>query len=435
MNYFLLLSAAVCCLFYETQAYKPAQLNAVCKEKFLKDGTIAGIQPHPFRCDAFLSCVPSHRGFKAIEKGCALKLMFDSRYSACNWASLVTCDQACKDGDKFKGFNACDTYFECTNSKFNPEEKKCAPGNRFDAKSKACVTDASCGDPVPPAGQACNVNYKIAAVPGTYEQKDNGIWKPKACPKNLGFSMTTCKCSENLVTDCPGNYKADTSDPSSYFKLENNNYVKKSCAAGERFSLSDCGCHLTKSSGKCSTIEIPFSSDTSDTHKSYVHNEKVTISGGYGVFDGTGYLTLPSTNNNDYGDNFEVKFTFNAENSKPDDKVALFGNYRCNDPGTFKVFLRTKTNPAMFSIIIQFQAGSTLKRDAIIRKNINTDYTLKITKQGPAFKVYLDGVETISKTYPGKLAPNKCSYGIGNLKSKSNFKGKIKDFHFSKCLL
>ncbi|GAB1603947.1 hypothetical protein Ahia01_000676000 [Argonauta hians] len=129
------------CLSCGAQAYTAAELDAVCTKA-------AAVQPHPYRCDAFLSCVPTHTGFKAVEMACPSKLMFDPIYSVCNWAVQVTCDQECTDGDKFKAFYACDTYFECKNNKFNPKEKKCAPGESFDAATKTCVTDASCGEQI-----------------------------------------------------------------------------------------------------------------------------------------------------------------------------------------------------------------------------------------------------------------------------------------------
>ncbi|GAB1603946.1 hypothetical protein Ahia01_000675900 [Argonauta hians] len=432
MNCFLILAAAICCFFSGAQAYTQADLNAVCKENYLKESTISSVQPHPHRCDAFLICVPSHPGFKAVEKGCPSGLMFDSNYLVCNWAVAVTCNQACSAGDKFKHLIACDTYFECKNNKFDPTAKKCTSGERFDAKTKTCVADSTCGKPVGVETVPCSTNFKPTEVPGTYQQKDNGVWTIKACPKNLGFSMKTCKCTDSLIADCPSSYKANPSDQNSYFKLESKTYVKKTCSAGEKFSLSDCACHTT-GSGKCSTIDISFSSDTSDKYNSYVQNENVQVSGGYGVFDGTGYLVLPITNNNDYGDTFKIKFTFNAGSSQLSNDIALFGNDRCDDTASFKVSLDGKTSGSI-SLTIDTVFGSTSYSDKATNLKYDTDYAIEITKQDKDFKVNVNSVQAVSKTYAGTLPRNKCSYGIGNLKSKSNFKGKIKDFYFSKCI-
>ncbi|GAB1603948.1 hypothetical protein Ahia01_000676100, partial [Argonauta hians] len=180
-------------------------------------------------------------------------------------------------------------------------------------------------------------------------------------------------------------------------------------------------------SADCSTIAIPFSSDTSDTYGSNVENLNVQVSGGYGVFGGTGYLTLLSTTNIDYGDSFEVQFTFNAA-QKVFDHMPLFGNMGCVDQGYIFVYLREPSSLGDFDLRIGlgFEEG-TSDLNTIPDMNFNRDYSLKITKQGPALNIYLNGVAFVLATIPGKLAPTTCPYYIGRIDELVYFDGKIKD--------
>ncbi|CAI9733059.1 asparagine-rich protein-like isoform X2 [Octopus vulgaris] len=457
MNYTFVVIFLVCLIGCDAQVYTEQDLVKYCND-WMKDGSLSAVRAHPYRCDFFIMCIPTAGDYRVSEMVCSEGLFFDETKKTCDWITDQThCVRKCNAGDKFRHKSDCNKYYECKNGEFviknNTPSETCGKHKRFSEKAQACVEDKTCGKKEDcnitqndcPSGyvlieedckcekrKTCADQYKITQKLEVYQQLKDGVWIELRCISGYNFNLTTCTCSDKISTiyDCPSSYKIHNNKDKYYVKM-NNVDVLQTCQPGHNFNISDCQCHPYQSTNNCLKIDIPLATDTKEVHGSYVHDENVEVSNGYGYFNGSAYFVIPALSGNEFPDEFKFSIEFFLLPNQLGSTVAIAGNGRCNTSPTFSVSVDVPINSSPL-LVIQIKTNGT---NSVTKMSVSfsTWTKLVILKTGNAMELQLDGVPTIIPNV-GKVDRHQCAIGAGNMSNMSNFVGYMKNFYFAKCL-